>query len=129
MVGGIGSVVAMAIILLIGIENVMFCHSVSGFLVLVLASPASPHFPFLGVADHIADDLGTHSPAVIATYPVVVSVAAVTFIIITKFITGIQMYMHLVKVLEDNYPEMMKMLFIVNGKLCILFQLKYTHTI
>ena len=121
--------VAMAIILLIGIESVVLCYSGSGswfwFLVLVLASPASPHFPFLGVADHIADDLGTHSPAVIATYPVVVSVAAMTFIITTIFITGIQMYMHLVKVLEDNYPEMMKMLFIVNGKLCIAFN--YAH--
>jgi len=28
---------------------------------------------------------------------------------------GIQMYLHLVKVLEDNYPEMMKRLFVVNA--------------
>nr|UXK97413.1 retinal-binding protein [Babylonia areolata] len=28
---------------------------------------------------------------------------------------GLQMYLHLVKVLEDNYPEMMKRLFVVNA--------------
>ena len=32
---------------------------------------------------------------------------------------GLQMYLHLVKVLEDNYPEMMKRMFVVNGKLSI----------
>lgn len=26
------------------------------------------------------------------------------------------MYLHLVKVLEDNYPEMMKRLYVINGK-------------
>ena len=26
------------------------------------------------------------------------------------------MYLHLVKVLEDNYPEMMKRMFVINGK-------------
>ena len=25
------------------------------------------------------------------------------------------MYLHLVKILEDNYPEMVKQLFIING--------------
>ncbi len=30
-------------------------------------------------------------------------------------IAGMQMYLHLVKILEDNYPEMMKKLFVVNG--------------
>ncbi len=29
----------------------------------VLASPARPHFPLLGVAGHIAYVLGTHSPS------------------------------------------------------------------
>ena len=28
------------------------------------------------------------------------------------------MYLHLVKVLEDNYPEMMKRLYVINGKYC-----------
>ena len=27
------------------------------------------------------------------------------------------MYLHLVKVLEDNYPEMMKRLYVINGKI------------
>ncbi len=30
---------------------------------------------------------------------------------------GLKMYLHLVKVLEDNYPEMMKKMFVVNGEL------------
>ena len=29
--------------------------------------------------------------------------------------SGLQMYLHLVKVLEDNYPEMMKRLYVING--------------
>ena len=33
-----------------------------------------------------------------------------------KYFSGIQMYLHLVHILEDNYPEMMKKLFVVNGK-------------
>ena len=27
-----------------------------------------------------------------------------------------QMYLHLVKILEDNYPEMMRRLLVINGK-------------
>ncbi len=30
-------------------------------------------------------------------------------------ILGLQMYLHLVKILEDNYPEMMKRMFVING--------------
>lgn len=30
---------------------------------------------------------------------------------------GLQMYLHIVKVMEDNYPEMMKQMFVVNGEL------------
>ena len=37
--------------------------------------------------------------------------------IVLVVISGLQMYLHLVKVLEDNYPEMMKRMFVVNGKL------------
>ena len=32
-------------------------------MILVLASPARPHFPLLDVAGHIAYVLGTHSPS------------------------------------------------------------------
>ena len=28
---------------------------------------------------------------------------------------GLQMYLHIVKVMEDNYPEMMKRMYVVNG--------------
>lgn len=31
-------------------------------------------------------------------------------------ISGLEMYLHLIKVLEDNYPEMAKRLIVVNGK-------------
>ena len=31
-------------------------------------------------------------------------------------LAGLQMYLHLVRVLEDNYPEALKKLFIVNGE-------------
>ena len=29
---------------------------------------------------------------------------------------GLQMYLYLVKLLEDNYPEMLKRMFVINGK-------------
>nr|UXK97414.1 retinal-binding protein [Nautilus pompilius] len=36
---------------------------------------------------------------------------------------GLQMYLHLVKILEDNYPEMMKRMFVINAP--IIFPLLY----
>lgn len=32
------------------------------------------------------------------------------------FASGLEMYLHLVKLLEDNYPEMAKRLIVVKGK-------------
>jgi len=34
-------------------------------------------------------------------------------------VSGLEMYLHLIKVLEDNYPEMAKRLIVVNGKVTI----------
>lgn len=32
-----------------------------------------------------------------------------------SLLVGLKMYLHLVKILEDNYPEMMRYLLIING--------------
>ena len=35
-----------------------------------------------------------------------------------RLTVGLQMYLHLVKIIEDNYPEFIKKIFIINGARC-----------
>ena len=49
--------------------------------------------------------------------------------VIACVFSGLQMYLHLVKVLEDNYPEMMKRMFVINGDQQLIIYLDSINTV